>query len=211
MLHDLDATLAALLRAELGLPNVTVSFATPDEQFPPSSVALPAIVLFLYDVRENYELRTNQWEQERRPDKIVTRKRAPARVDCSYLITAWSSASAPNPTADEHRLIGLVMKLLLLHRTIPETYLHGELVGLEPPLRARIMTQNQLQSVGEFWQAMGGRPKATLHYSVTLSVDVSPAVPVGREVADKVISIGQLSTTQMSTTQLSTTQLSTQG
>jgi Pvc16 N-terminal domain len=198
MLQDLDATLAALLRAELGLPNVTISFAAPDEQFPPSSVALPAVVLFLYDVRENYELRTNQWEHERRPDGIVTRRRAPARVDCSYLITAWSSASAPNPTADEHRLLGAVMKVLLLHRTIPGAYLRGGLAGLEPPLRTRIMNQNQLQSIGEFWQAMGGKPKATLHYSVTLSVDVSEAEEIGREVTDKVISVSQMST-QMST------------
>ena len=45
MFHDLDATLAALLDAELAMENVTVSFATPDDQFPPSSVNLPAIAL----------------------------------------------------------------------------------------------------------------------------------------------------------------------
>jgi hypothetical protein len=38
-------------------------------------------------VRENSDLRPNQWELERRADGIVTRKRPPVRADCSYLIT----------------------------------------------------------------------------------------------------------------------------
>jgi hypothetical protein len=75
MFHDLDATLAALLEAELSVENVTVSFAAPDDQFPPSGVSLPAVAFFLYDVRENHELRPNQWELERRADGIVIRKR----------------------------------------------------------------------------------------------------------------------------------------
>ena len=184
MLQDLDATLAEMLRAELPLQNVTVSFATPDDQFPPTSVVLPAIVLFLYDIRENYELRANQWELERQQGGAATRRRAPARIDCSYLITAWASATAPDPPADEHRLLGEIMRVLLQHRTLPEQYLQGELVGQEPPLRARLMTDNLLQSIGEFWQAMGGKPKATLHYAVTTSVDVGEPVPVGPVVKD---------------------------
>ena len=161
------------------MQNVTVSFATPDDQFPPTSVVLPAIVLFLYDVREDYELRSTQWELESVGGGIAPRSRAAARVDCSYLITAWASENTPQPPADEHRLLGEVIKVLLHHRTIPEKYLRGELAGQEPPLRAKLITDNLLQSIGEFWQAMGGKPKATLHYAVTISVDVGEPVPVG--------------------------------
>ena len=46
------------------------------------------------------------------------------------------------------------------------------------------MTDNLLQSIGEFWQAMGGKPKATLHYAVTISVDVGEPVPAGSPVTD---------------------------
>lgn len=190
MFHDLDATLAALVQAELSVHNVAISFAGPDDQFPPSSVTLPAVAFFLYDVRENVGLRTNQWETERQPNGMTTRKRPPARVDCSYLITAWPSESAPNPVQDEHRLLGEVLKVLLRHRRIPETYLRGELIGQEPPVPAKIITENQLQSLGEFWQAMGGRPKATLHYGITLSVDVFDPEEVGPEVTEKIIKVG---------------------
>jgi hypothetical protein len=189
MFQDLDATLAALLDAELSVENVAVSFAAPDDQFPPSGVSLPAIAFFLYDVRENQELRPNRWELEREPNGMVTRKRPPVRVDCSYLMTAWPSPSAPDPAQDEHRLLGEVLKVLLRYPKIPEAYLRGELVGQEPPLPARIIAEAQLQSLGEFWQAMGGKPKATLHYAVTLSVDVFEPAEVGRAVTEKVFTI----------------------
>jgi len=189
--HDLDASLAALVQGELALPGITVSFATPDDQFPPSGVTLPAIAFFLYDVRENHELRTNQWENTRQESGMITRRRVPARVDCSYLVTAWPNDSAPNPAQDEHRLLGDVLRVLLRHREIPADYLRGDLAGQQPPLRAMVTAESQLQGIGEFWQAMGGRPKAVLHYSVTLSVDVFESTPVGPEVTGTVIRVGQ--------------------
>jgi hypothetical protein len=189
MFQDLDATLAALLDAELAVENVAVSFAAPDDQFPPSGVSLPAVAFFLYDVRENQELRPNRWELEREPNGMVTRKRPPVRVDCSYLMTAWPSPSAPDPAQDEHRLLGEVLKVLLRYPKIPEAYLRGELVGQDPPMPARIIAEAQLHSLGEFWQAMGGKPKATLHYAVTVSVDVFEPTEVGPVVTEKVLTI----------------------
>ena len=191
MLQDLDATLAALLQAELSVQNVAVSFAAPDDQFPPSGVSLPAIAFFLYDVREDHELRSAQWELNRRADGMFTRTPPPVRVTCSYLITAWPSASTPDPSQDEHRLLGEVMKVLLRHRTIPESYLSGELAGQEPPLPARIIAEAQLHSLGELWQAMGGKPKATLHYAVTISVSVVEPMEIGPAVTDRVVTITQ--------------------
>jgi hypothetical protein len=191
MFQDLDATLAALVRGELSLPEVAISFAGPDETFPPAGVDTPAVSFFLYDIRENADLRDNVWDTARNPDGMITRRHPPSRVDCSYLITAWPRDSAPNPSEDEHRILGEVLKVLLRHRRIPERYLRGELVGQQPPLPTRIIAENQLQSLGEFWQAMGGRPKATLHYGITLSLDVFPAVEVGREVRERVVTIGQ--------------------
>jgi hypothetical protein len=117
------------------------------------------------------------------------RRRPPARVTCSYLITAWASDSAPDPAQDEHRLLGAVLTVLLRHRKIPPEHLRGQLVGAEPAMPTRILAENQLHSLGEFWQAMGGRPKASLHYAVTLSVDVFEPAETGPRVAEHRITI----------------------
>ena len=60
MFDDLDKTLELLLRHELPavlLEHVSLSFIAPDGEFPPAAVTLPSINLFLYDIRENWDLR----------------------------------------------------------------------------------------------------------------------------------------------------------
>jgi len=182
MINDLDRTLEELLERELPpelVDQVTISFATPDDQFPPSSVTLPAIDLFLYDVRENRELRSNEWVVERNGDGTASRKRSPVRVECSYLITAWASESSTTPAQDEHRLLGEVMQVLLRYSTIPDPVLQGNLAGQEPPLPAITLQPGHLQSMGEFWQALGGKPKAALNYTVTIGLDIHKPIEAG--------------------------------
>jgi hypothetical protein len=197
VIDDLDRTIAALLRHEVhGLPpalaeQVQISFATPDDQFPPQSVTLPAVDLFLYDVRENLDLRSNEVYVERHSNGTATRARAPVRVDFSYLVTAWSSESVPDRAQDEHRLLGEVMQTLLRHRTIPEDVLHGVLASQDPPLPASALQPGRLQSLGEFWQALGGKPKAALNYSVTVAIDLTAREDV-RLVTDKVLKVRTL-------------------
>lgn len=191
MIKDLDQTLKALLLRDLpaDLANqVMISFATPDDQFPPQSVTLPAIDLFLYDVTENLDLRSNEVYLTRRSDGTGTLERAPVRVDLSYLVTAWPSESVPDAAEDEHHLLGEVMCVLLRHRTIPEEVLQGVLKEQTPLLPVTSLQPGRLQSLGEFWQALGGKPKAALNYQVTLSVDVTATQEV-QLVTEKILKL----------------------
>ncbi len=191
MIKDLDETIAALIRRDFPqalAEQVRISFAPPDDQFPPQSVTLPAINLFLYDIRENLDLRSNEVYRERRSDGTVSKTRAPVRVDFSYLVTAWPSESVPDPSEDEHQLLGEVMMVLLRYRKIPEDVLQGVLKEQNPSLPASSLQPGRLQSLGEFWQALGGKPKAALNYQVTLSLDVARPEEV-RLVTDKILKI----------------------
>jgi hypothetical protein len=185
MLNDLDRSLKALLEQELPSElagQVTISFESPDAQ---AGQDANAINLFLYDVRENWELRSNEWQIERKNSR-VTQTPPSARVDCSYLITAWSKIpDGHHDKADqEHLFLGQVMKVLLRYPVLPAEVLQGELEGQEPPVRARPLQASQLQSLGEFWQAMGSKPKAMLNYTVTISVPVGKPVDLGPPVTD---------------------------
>jgi hypothetical protein len=155
--HDLDASLAAFVQGELALGNVSISFASPDDQFPPFGVTLPALSFFLHDIREKRD--------ESQP--------AATGVECSYLISAWPSVNVPDPASDEHYLLGEVLKVLLGHRGIPEGYLRGELAGRQPPVR--VIDENQSHDLSTFWQTMARRPKTTLHYAVVVGVGESSA------------------------------------
>jgi len=193
MIDDLDRTLAEMLKQ--GLPasvakQVAISFAPPDDKFPPASVTLPAIDLFLYDIRENQELRTREWEVSTVGGTIM-KKRPPVRVDCSYMITAWASTASSTPAFDEHMLLGEVMKVLLRYPVIPDALLLGALKGQAPPMPTASLHPGQLQSISEFWQAMGGKPKAALSYMVTIGVEPTEPEEAGPPVVDKVLKFKQ--------------------
>lgn len=172
MLDDLDKTLKVVLEAglrdSLRTP-FTITFAAPDEKFPPSTVSLPAINLFLYDVRENRDLRTNEMLVEHTADGRAMQLRPPVRIDCSYLITAWTS-EANDAAAGEHALLGNVIRVLLRAPTIPGEMLQGTLRDHPAVLPVSTLQPARLQTMAEMWQAAGGRPKAALHYTVTVPV-----------------------------------------
>ncbi|HSI25935.1 MAG TPA: DUF4255 domain-containing protein [Aeromicrobium sp.] len=190
MIDDLDESLKVLLRRELPATisgQVSVSFAAPDDEFH-SAVRLPAVDLFLYDIRENVELRSNDDIVQRRSDGTGVRLRAPIRVDASYLITAWPGSSDKDRPEDEHRLLGEVMQALLRHRTLPQDVLRGSLADQALPLPVSTLQPGRLQSLGEFWQALGGKPKAALNYTVTFAVESARPEEL-RLVTDKTIHI----------------------
>lgn len=196
MIADLDRAIEALLKQELPAAiaqQVTISFAPPDTNFPPQSVALPAIDLFLYDMRENRELRTTE-RRVVRENNQATIYQFPMRVDCSYLITAWSSDAAPRPMEDEHRLLGEVLMILMRFPRFPNNLLRGTLVDLTPEITTEVLQPGRLQSIAEFWQALGGKPKVALNYTLTISIPVAAPVEaplVGRSTVEGKPDTGQ--------------------
>ncbi len=183
MLDDLDKTLRKLLTQEVpDLDADQVSFEAPGADFKPGA---KAVNLFLYDVRENTELRDNNWQLDRQQNGGFLKKRAPRRIDCSYLITAW----AGDPLS-EHLLLGQVMQALLRSAPIPLKFLEGALAQQDQPLPASLLQPATLQSIGEFWQAMDNKPRAALNYTVTISVDVFVPIEVPA-VTEKVFHTGR--------------------
>ena len=115
----------------------------------------------------------------------MARRRAAVRVGCAYLITAWAGDAA-----SEHRLLGQVMVALLRYPKIPAGMLQGSLQG-QNPLPTSVLQASNLQSLGEFWQAMDNKPRAALAYTVTIAVAPFEPEPLGTAVTDKVILIQQ--------------------
>jgi hypothetical protein len=166
MLDHLDEALELFLERELcgiweKLPKI--SFATPDGDFI-STVQQLTLNLFLYNIQENLEYRNNGWqtaksiEQSNGDNKArkITRTPFPLRVDCSYLVTAWAKGATPeDQKQQEHELLGEVMRVLMRYRQLPTNLLQGCLEGQELPIRVLGLRPPQLQSIGEFWQAMG--------------------------------------------------------
>ena len=175
MFDDVDRTIAALLKAELPADvasQVSISFATPDDSFPPHGLSLPAINLFLFEIHENPQLREIEPRIDRRKDGISVRSPPPVHVDCHYLVTAMAQQQL-NSEQDEHRILGATMQALLRHRVLPAAVLQGVLAGKTPPVRSATALQAAHPSGIELWQAIKGKPRACLHYTLTIPVDIA--------------------------------------
>ncbi|MFN5952184.1 MAG: DUF4255 domain-containing protein [Dolichospermum sp.] len=184
MLKDLDETLKLLLSNNLKNDVIDqrgykISFEPPSQEIENEGTI---INLFLYDIRENVELRSSvrSWDmpiQATEGQRVSKRVFASTRVDCSYLITVWTNRPQSNrddsnqvPFLYEHQILGEIMQILVRYRYIPSTILQGTLTKQELPVPIISLRSGQFQNLGEFWQAMGGKPKASIHCTVTIPV-----------------------------------------
>ena len=174
MFDDLNRTIEALLRAELAddvASQVSISFATPDDSFPPQGLSLPAINVFLFEIRENTSLREFEPTRERSADGTTALVRPPVHVDCHYLVTAVATPQLGSEMEEAH-ILGAALKALLRHRILPAAVLRGSLIGTSPPVRAATIRQGENPSRIDLWHALKGKPRASLHYALTVAVDV---------------------------------------
>lgn len=181
MFDDINRTIEALLRSDLPSDissQVSISFATPDESFPPAGLALPSINLFLFEIHENTQLREFEPSRGRAADGSLTRVQPPAHIDCHYVITAVAEPTLGSEQ-DELRVLGAVLRVLLRYRVLPDAVLRGALIGQSPPIRAAAVRQGIHPSGVEFWQSLKGKPRATLHYTLTVPVNTTVPDTVG--------------------------------
>ncbi|MFM0740960.1 Pvc16 family protein [Paraburkholderia xenovorans] len=156
---------------------VIITFDLPDLDNLPSE---PTLSVFLYEIHEDLRLRTGQSRTSSVPDKTtnaVTISPGWVNVNCNYLITYWDStqgggggdspASAPDNQAI--KVMNQVVNALVNNRTLP---------GLTGSYTRMIAPKDELNSLGNFWQSLGNKPRLSLYASVTVPITLSAAVPV---------------------------------
>jgi len=169
--QDLDATLKKILQdpaAPTLLKSADVSFETPDKNFVPGHVTVD---LFLYDVKENRELRDPTPIIQKVGTSFI-RRPPPVRVDCSYIVTAWSSQTGAAKTAEEHQLLAQVLLWLSRFPTLPAGALQGALATQLYPPPTMVAQMDPNKNAGDFWIALGIPPRPAFYLTVTIAFDL---------------------------------------
>ncbi len=183
MLNLLDEGLEAFLRSEVPLARngIDVSFAAPDRDWG-AGVTRPTINLFLWDIRRNLSereaglpLMTESGRRVRRPP--------PPRVDCRYLVSAWTSE-----TPDEHALLGAVLATLLRHDEIGAEHLPDPYSTVRP-LPSLSVAASDAGDQSDFWSAVGGQLKPGLDLRITATIDAVAMGEAGPPVLQYDISV----------------------
>lgn len=173
MIHDMSQVLRRILedsRLSSRFPELAeaqISFERPSETFSPGQTT---VNLFLYDIREHLELRSNEPTIEMRSGQAIIHN-PPKRIACSYLVTAWPVGGEELPL-QEHRLLSQVLQVFSAYPTIPEIpFLENTpLAGQEPPLPMVTAQVDGVQSVAELWTALGNQLRPSITVTATLSM-----------------------------------------
>jgi hypothetical protein len=183
VIQSLDETIKKILteKGPLDPREVEISFDVPKRDWA-AGLTRPTVNLYLYDIRENLQLRETQqtWIVKRDiASGTTSRRRPPMRIDVSYLITAWTRV-----VEDEHALLWAVLATLFEYPELPEALLTGALKGQEVPVRTEIArVDGVLRNAADFWTALDNQLKPSLNYQVTLPLDIellkkTPGPPV---------------------------------
>ena len=185
-----------------------VSFEPPDDDFR-SQVKTNgklALNVYLTDLRENRVLRSNERVRIFQ-NGIISEIQAPRRMDCHYLISAWSPATASGavePTEDEHLLLYKVITALM----DAEPFVPSQILVPAPlPTFWDLIADQQLPSVilpvegfpklAEFWGATKTvHWKPAVYLIVTLPV-VMPTLVSGPIVTTTIADFPQIRSTQV--------------
>lgn len=175
MIRDLDETIRTLLQtaAPVGslLAQAGISFDVPDEAWRNGLTEL-SVNCYLYDVRENLELRTTEPRIQRNEDRTRAVRRLPlVRIDCSYMLTAWS-VDTEDAVLEQHELLTEILMVLLRNRTLPPSVLQGTLVDQVPPYPTVVAVPSTADDQMDFWSTIGAPIVPSLNYVVTLALVV---------------------------------------
>lgn len=170
MIHQVTESLEAFLK-QPGLPpplrDASIRFDRPTD---PYSLDQTTVNLFLYEIKENLELRNNEPTVRRSGGQTFVDP-PPYRVTCLYMVTAWPVDGTDLPK-QEHQLLSQVLALFAGAPTIPATFLTPDLQLQEPPLPMVVVQPDGIRNPAEFWAAIGNRIKPSVLLSVTVGLQV---------------------------------------
>ena len=171
MLADLHITLQRLIweRGHISPREVGITFEAPTRERI-ERLTRPTINLFLFDVRENTELRQTNW-QVTRGNGHAERRQPPRRIDLRYMVSALTTE-----IEDEHALLWRALATLLKYPELPKDLLPEALRAIEVPIAAKVSPDDEGRRLLDVWSALGTPPHPALCYVVTAPVDLELAV-----------------------------------
>ncbi|HEY8550339.1 MAG TPA: Pvc16 family protein [Vicinamibacterales bacterium] len=157
-----------------------VGFQPPDQDWRNhvGTLSGTALNVYLVALAENRKLRSNERDREFRDGHAYDR-RAPRRLDCHYLITAWSPvapSALTEPSLDEHALLyetaavlsnaePLIPRRIYAPSPLPATF-PAAIADVELP--SVVLASDGLPQMSDFWSTVEWRWKPAVHLTVTL-------------------------------------------
>jgi hypothetical protein len=181
VIHLVDQMLESFLRAAVPLPesSVDISFATPDRKWG-AGVTRPTVNLFLWDIKRSFARATTGVAELDQDGRVSRRPQAPI-LDLRYFVSAWAAEGR-----DEHRLLGSLLRAVVITPCIPEEVVPEQLASGAPTTLELAASSDAKSS--EFWSSLDGQLKPGLDLRLGVDIDAFAWEPTAEAAA--VIDVG---------------------
>ena len=167
MLTEFHRSLQSLLydRGHIAADDVDISFEMPIRPWIGARTR-PTLSFFLFDIRENTELRQTSPETVRANGR-GTHRLPPRRFDLRYLVSALTTV-----VEDEHLLIWRALGTLMKHPTLPAEMLPESIRAFGIPVTGKIADPDDSPRALDVWSALENPPRPALIYVATVPLDL---------------------------------------
>lgn len=169
MINQLDESIRRLVlaRGNLAADSVAISFDQPTGEWA-AGLTRPTINFYLFDIRENVDLRSQEWIVEHDASGQVRKRPAPWRYDLSYLVTVWTQ----NQVEDEHAILWRVLGALASAPTLSPELLEPSLRDQPYPIPTRTAQPSRaIENLPDLWGVMENQLRPSINYVVTLAME----------------------------------------
>lgn len=169
MIQDMDETIRQILvkKGKLNGGDIDISFDQPTGEWA-GSLTRPTVNCYLYDIRENVELRSRDWRIERE-NGVARRIMDPLRIDLSYIMTVWT-----RNIEDEHRLLWRVLHTLASQRVIRAIDAEGGLTRQSYDMPTKVALPSEaIRNLPDLWGVMENQLRPAINFIVTVALDIN--------------------------------------
>ncbi|HKI33533.1 MAG TPA: Pvc16 family protein [Gemmataceae bacterium] len=161
-------------------------FAVPDDDWKKQVTGTGVrLNIYLYEVRENRDLRLVQWSRAERTDQTAVLAAPPAQFDCHYLISAWSPAQeteSTSPELDEHQVLSEALRVILNNPDVNAAALGvtgGGPIFQEAHVKLTVAPPEAPRVLNDFWSTMKLPWRPAVQLVATAPLDLRQTAPAG--------------------------------
>lgn len=139
--------------------------------------------IYLYEIRENRELRRANWDVTQLANNTAALSQPPAYFDCYYLISAWSPATdsdAVTPMLDEHQVLSEALRVLMRNPDVTPATLGvpgGGPVFQQAHVYLTVTPPETPRVLNDFWSTMKLPWKPAIQLVATAPIDLLQDLP----------------------------------
>jgi len=173
MIGSIQEALKGIVYRDAKLPQqeVDVRFATPTRDWV-SGINRPTVNFFLYDLVENTRLRAHDMEM-RQTSLQSTRRLRPRRMDLKYVVNVFFKSQLNEMDEQEWAILWRVLAALMRNSEWPAEDVPPAVREMGLSVLSSVNQPDHNSRLGELWSGLGTAPRPSLHYVLTVPLDLN--------------------------------------